>query len=109
MRGAPEVSCRARFSVAKHATSFALPCQLHSPAKRRSPIVVNRWKPGKERDWVFAFGHHIMNQRPRKIALLGSTGSIGRSTIDVVSSSQGRLQIVALSGHRHLGELWPQA
>jgi 1-deoxy-D-xylulose-5-phosphate reductoisomerase len=50
-----------------------------------------------------------MNQAPRKIALLGSTGSIGHSTIDVVAASQGRLQIVALSGHRHLGELCQQA
>ena len=50
-----------------------------------------------------------MNQRPRKIALLGSTGSIGRSTIDVVGSSQGSLQILALSGHRHLSELCQQA
>ncbi|HMC12042.1 MAG TPA: 1-deoxy-D-xylulose-5-phosphate reductoisomerase [Pirellulaceae bacterium] len=46
---------------------------------------------------------------PRKIAVLGSTGSVGRSTLDVVSSSQGQLQVIALSAHRRLRELCDQA
>src|SRR5947207_2094517 len=50
-----------------------------------------------------------MDHRPRTIALLGSTGSIGRSTLEVVNSSQGQLQIVALSAHRRLSELCEQA
>ena len=50
-----------------------------------------------------------MDPRPRTIALLGSTGSIGRSTLDVVGSSRGQLQIVALSAHRRLAELCQQA
>jgi 1-deoxy-D-xylulose-5-phosphate reductoisomerase len=50
-----------------------------------------------------------MAQHPRKIALLGSTGSIGRSTVEVVCGSQGHLQIVALSAHRRLNELCDQA
>jgi 1-deoxy-D-xylulose-5-phosphate reductoisomerase len=50
-----------------------------------------------------------MPQRPRKIALLGSTGSIGRSTVEVVGGSQGHLQIIALSAHRRLKELCHQA
>ena len=43
------------------------------------------------------------------VAVLGSTGSIGQSTIEVVSSSHGALQIVALSAHRRLEELCQQA
>jgi 1-deoxy-D-xylulose-5-phosphate reductoisomerase len=50
-----------------------------------------------------------MAECPRKIALLGSTGSIGRSTIEVVCGSAGRLQIIALSAHRRLSELCQQA
>jgi 1-deoxy-D-xylulose-5-phosphate reductoisomerase len=50
-----------------------------------------------------------MHSRPRKIALLGSTGSIGQSTIDVAAASQGELEIVALSAHRRLSELAEQA
>jgi 1-deoxy-D-xylulose-5-phosphate reductoisomerase len=50
-----------------------------------------------------------MAKSPRKIALLGSTGSIGRSTVEVVGGSQGQLQILALSANRRLAELCQQA
>lgn len=50
-----------------------------------------------------------MSENSRKIAVLGSTGSIGRSTVDVVAASRGELQIVALSAHRRLVELCQQA
>jgi 1-deoxy-D-xylulose-5-phosphate reductoisomerase len=50
-----------------------------------------------------------MPHSPRKIALFGSTGSIGRSTIEVVCGSSGQLEIIALSAHRRLSELCEQA
>jgi 1-deoxy-D-xylulose-5-phosphate reductoisomerase len=50
-----------------------------------------------------------MSQRPRKIALLGSTGSIGCATLDVVEASHGGLQVVALSAHHRLAQLCEQA
>jgi 1-deoxy-D-xylulose-5-phosphate reductoisomerase len=50
-----------------------------------------------------------MSEQPRKIALLGSTGSIGRSTVEVVNHSSGKLQIVALSAHRRFDRLCEQA
>jgi len=50
-----------------------------------------------------------MPHSPRKIALFGSTGSIGRSTIEVVCGSSGQLEIIALSAHRRLTELCEQA
>jgi 1-deoxy-D-xylulose-5-phosphate reductoisomerase len=46
---------------------------------------------------------------PRKIAILGSTGSIGRSTLDVVRFLSGRFQVVALAAHRSCDELIRQA
>jgi 1-deoxy-D-xylulose-5-phosphate reductoisomerase len=47
---------------------------------------------------------------PRKqIAVLGSTGSIGRSTLDVVSSHAAQMQIVALSAHSKVEQLLAQA
>ena len=36
---------------------------------------------------------------PRKIALLGSTGSIGRSTLDVIDRHPGSFKVVALAAH----------
>jgi 1-deoxy-D-xylulose-5-phosphate reductoisomerase len=50
-----------------------------------------------------------MSQRTRNIALLGSTGSIGRNTIEVVLASGGKLGIFALSAHSRLEELCEQA
>jgi 1-deoxy-D-xylulose-5-phosphate reductoisomerase len=47
--------------------------------------------------------------RPRKIALLGSTGSIGQSTLEVVRHSAGQLQVVALSAHSNTDLLCQQA
>lgn len=43
------------------------------------------------------------------VAVLGSTGSIGRSTLDVVEASEGRMRIVAISAHRSVGLLAEQA
>ncbi len=37
--------------------------------------------------------------RPRRVAVLGSTGSIGRSTLEVVGASGGMLRVLALTAH----------
>jgi 1-deoxy-D-xylulose-5-phosphate reductoisomerase len=41
----------------------------------------------------------------RRLTILGATGSIGASTLDVVSRHPDRFEIVALSGHRRLDVL----
>ncbi len=46
---------------------------------------------------------------PTNIAVLGSTGSIGRSTLEVIESSGGSLRAVALSAHARTGLLAEQA
>ena len=46
---------------------------------------------------------------PTRVAVLGSTGSIGQSTLDVVRASHGRLQVEALSAHRQTDLLLRQA
>jgi 1-deoxy-D-xylulose-5-phosphate reductoisomerase len=46
---------------------------------------------------------------PRKILLLGSTGSIGRSTLDVVRHLRDRFRIVALSANSNARRLAEQA
>ena len=43
------------------------------------------------------------------IAILGSTGSIGRNALEVVAASKGRLKVVALTAHRNVGLLKEQA
>jgi 1-deoxy-D-xylulose-5-phosphate reductoisomerase len=40
-----------------------------------------------------------LNQPPRRIALLGATGSIGSSALDVIARHPGRFQLQALSAH----------
>jgi len=47
--------------------------------------------------------------RPRRVAVLGSTGSIGRSTLEVIAASQGRFAVDLLCGHRSVGPLLDQA
>jgi len=45
----------------------------------------------------------------RNIAILGSTGSIGCSTLEVVEASRGRLRVVGLTAHSRLASLCEQA
>ncbi|MGI9428408.1 MAG: 1-deoxy-D-xylulose-5-phosphate reductoisomerase [Bythopirellula sp.] len=49
-----------------------------------------------------------MNPSTKRIAVLGSTGSIGTSALEVISSSGGRLQAIALSAHSRLDQLVAQ-
>jgi 1-deoxy-D-xylulose-5-phosphate reductoisomerase len=43
-----------------------------------------------------------------RVAILGSTGSIGRSALEVISRHPGRFEVVALAAHRSLGSLAEQ-
>jgi 1-deoxy-D-xylulose-5-phosphate reductoisomerase len=51
----------------------------------------------------------LMTNRARKVAILGSTGSIGCRALEVIEASQGRLQAVGLTGHTNLRRLCSQA
>ncbi len=50
-----------------------------------------------------------MSVPSRSIAILGSTGSIGKSTLDVVRESRGCFKIFALTANKHLALLCQQA
>jgi 1-deoxy-D-xylulose-5-phosphate reductoisomerase len=50
-----------------------------------------------------------MDSRPRKIVVLGSTGSIGQNTLEVVKGLPGQFEIVGLSAHQRLQDLCQQA
>ncbi|RIK80846.1 MAG: 1-deoxy-D-xylulose-5-phosphate reductoisomerase [Planctomycetota bacterium] len=50
-----------------------------------------------------------MPERAKRIAVFGSTGSIGRSALEVIAASGGRLKAVALSAHSRLEDLVEQA
>jgi 1-deoxy-D-xylulose-5-phosphate reductoisomerase len=50
-----------------------------------------------------------MTHRFKNVVVLGSTGSIGRSTLEVIAASGGRLRPVALSAHSRLDLLEAQA
>jgi 1-deoxy-D-xylulose-5-phosphate reductoisomerase len=50
-----------------------------------------------------------MSRPSRKIVVLGSTGSIGTSTLDVAAASDGRLQVIGLSANRSCQRLLEQA
>ena len=45
---------------------------------------------------------------PLRVAILGSTGSIGRSTLEVISRHPGRFQVVALAANRSISALADQ-
>ena len=45
----------------------------------------------------------------KKIAILGSTGSIGKQTLDVVRNYSDKFEVVAISGFRNVDELIKQA
>ena len=45
----------------------------------------------------------------KNIAILGSTGSIGCNTLEVIEASQGRLKAMGLTAHRNLRQLGEQA
>lgn len=49
------------------------------------------------------------NTWPRSVSLLGSTGSIGSSTLDVIRLHPDRFRVVALAGARNLAKLAAQA
>ena len=50
-----------------------------------------------------------MTDRPTNVAVLGSTGSIGRSTLEVIAASGGKLRAVGLSAHGNTDLLLRQA
>ncbi len=50
-----------------------------------------------------------MPEHPLNVAILGSTGSIGCSTLDVIRASGGRFRVAALTAHRRLQQLCAQA
>ena len=50
-----------------------------------------------------------MTTSPRNVVVLGSTGSIGRSTLEVIEHSQGKLRLLGLSANTSLPLLLEQA
>src|SRR5687768_6430721 len=50
-----------------------------------------------------------MSEPSRSIAILGSTGSIGQSTLEVVRESRGFLRVFALTANKNLALLCQQA
>ena len=45
----------------------------------------------------------------KKIAILGSTGSIGTQTLDVIAAHPERYEVYAISAHRSVDKLIEQA
>src|SRR5687768_8514760 len=50
-----------------------------------------------------------MASSPANVAVLGATGSIGVSTLEVIAASEGALRAIALSGHANTELLLEQA
>ncbi len=51
----------------------------------------------------------LPQSEPRRLTILGATGSIGRSTLDVVSHHPGKFEVVALVGNSNIKLLAEQA
>ena len=54
---------------------------------------------------------HQMSQdsAPLRVAVLGSTGSIGKNTLEVIAASEGRFKVHLLCGNRSIDVLVEQA
>src|SRR5687767_8184045 len=53
--------------------------------------------------------NNIQNpESPKRIALLGSTGSIGKQTLDVIGQLEGRFRVVCMGAGRDRGTLLEQ-
>ena len=50
-----------------------------------------------------------MAEEPRRVCVLGSTGSIGCTTVDLLAADPGRYRVEALTAHRNAGLLARQA
>jgi len=50
-------------------------------------------------------GQAELNPRPRRISVLGATGSVGLSTLDLIARDSADWQVVALTAHRNVAEL----
>jgi len=47
--------------------------------------------------------------RPRRVTVLGSTGSVGRNTLDLIARNRDRFEVEALTAHRNVDLLAEQA
>ncbi len=48
------------------------------------------------------------SQRPQRVCILGATGSVGTSTLDVIARHPGRFEVFALTAHSRIDELFAQ-
>jgi 1-deoxy-D-xylulose-5-phosphate reductoisomerase len=112
MPRSPEVQSGSQFTMA---TWRSL-----GTARTRRKVILASWEafdkqPACVASFDFPHSAATMTTRSRKIAILGSTGSIGRSTLDVVRfhqaqpESEGKLIVAALAAHRSCAELARQA
>lgn len=56
-----------------------------------------------------ASGHSQSPSAPRRIAIVGATGTIGVNCLDVVTHLPGRVKVVGISGHSNIDRLAEQA
>ncbi len=49
-----------------------------------------------------------MNTQPQRICILGATGSVGVNTLDVIARHPDRFEVVALTAHSRIDELFAQ-
>ena len=54
-------------------------------------------------------GNSLSSDAPRRITILGSTGSIGTSTIDLIESDPSSYRVEALTAYRNVDLLAEQA
>src|SRR5688500_11671448 len=94
--------CKSELKLERNRLPRRQPGSLVGPVWLPAPILVGGDKPDKQSDPAigrFPGESTFMSPRPRRIAILGATGSIGRSTLEVALHSAGQLEVVALSAH----------
>lgn len=56
-----------------------------------------------------AYANSAAHQTPRRVSILGSTGSVGRSTLDLIGRNLDRYHVVALTANKNAALLAKQA
>jgi len=98
--GCFEPSCGCRWGTLQWQLAFF-------GALRGTPSIASRPPPAPTTGITQSLAP--MTSRATNVAVLGSTGSIGQSTLEVIAASRGRLRAVALSAHSNTRLLKRQA
>ncbi|HUS97930.1 MAG TPA: 1-deoxy-D-xylulose-5-phosphate reductoisomerase, partial [Hyphomicrobiaceae bacterium] len=52
-----------------------------------------------------AGGHQLLTRHPKRVSILGATGSVGTSTLDLIARAPDEFEVVALTAASNVADL----